>query len=28
LINNWMKEIDDLGGIPEKELINLISDEK
>ena len=27
LMNNWMKEIDDLGGIPEKELIKLISDE-
>ena len=28
LMNNWMKEIDDLGGIPEKELIKLISDEQ
>jgi len=26
-MNNWMKEIDDLGSIPEKELIKLISDE-
>ena len=28
LMNDWMKEIDDLGGIPEKELIKLISDEQ
>ena len=28
LMNKWMKEIDDLGSIPEKELIKLISDEK
>ena len=28
LMNNWMKQIDDLGGIPEKELIKLISDEQ
>ena len=28
LMNDWMKEIDDLGSIPEKELIKLISDEQ